>query len=156
MQKTSRPKFPLYFWPNPFVKSRVPGQGEGSVRQFYFWYPWVKTQTNQTFPNFVHQGKNNWLIFLPFLQCRSFGQKNSFVPAENELLNIKIRFRKTNPNLAKIFCLTDYSAGKRINKQTSLFTHAFFRITFTNPEQSFWALNLHLRRAAFPNAVYVL
>ena len=56
----------------------------------------------------------------------------------------------------QIFCLTDYSAGKRINKQTSLFTHAFFRITFTNPEQSFWALNLHLRRAAFSNAVDVL
>ena len=58
--------------------------------------------------------------------------------------------------VTRIFCLTDYSAGKRINKQTSLFTYAFFRITFTNPEQSFWALNLHLRRSAFPNAVDVL
>ena len=61
---------------------------------------WIKTQTNQTFPNFVHQGKNNWLIFLPFLQCRSFEQKNSFVSAEDEFLNIKIRFIKTNPNFA--------------------------------------------------------
>ena len=58
--------------------------------------------------------------------------------------------------VTRIFCLIDYSAGKRINKQTSLSTYAFFRITFTNPDQSFWALNLHLRRAAFPNAVYVL
>ena len=62
--------------------------------------PTSKTQTNQTFPNFVHQGKNNWLIFLPFLQCRSFEQKNSFVSAEDEFLNIKIRFIKTNPNFA--------------------------------------------------------
>ena len=58
--------------------------------------------------------------------------------------------------VTRIFCLTDYSAGKRINKQTSLSTYAFFRITFTNPDQSFWAFNLHLRRAAFPNAVDVL
>ena len=41
MQKTPRPKFSLYFWHNPFVKTRVPGQGEGVVQQFHFWYPWV-------------------------------------------------------------------------------------------------------------------
>ena len=41
MQKTLWPKFPLHIWQIPFEKRRVPGQGEGSDQQFYFWYPWV-------------------------------------------------------------------------------------------------------------------
>ena len=56
MQNTLWPKFPLYFWQNPFVKSRVPGQGEGSDWQFYFWYPWVPiTQWNT---------KTSWCILI--------------------------------------------------------------------------------------------
>ena len=82
MQNPLCPKFPLYFWPNPFVKSMGLGQGEGSYQQFYFWYPWVPTAQWNT--------KTCWCIlisnFLFFWDGLMFTQTTVLKPYLSDIL----------------------------------------------------------------------
>ena len=87
MRKTPRPKFPLYFWQTPFVKSRVLGQGEGGVRQFYFWYPWVPITQWNTKTCWCILISNFWFFwdglvyikYIAFLICPSFHRDSAKV-----------------------------------------------------------------------------